>query len=524
MSGRLVPAHVLIDEVTGEVISMHANGRPHAMAGGASVSVLAASTSLSLNQAGRRLHLPYTVTGATTINVSGATPGAEVDMVVIANGTHAPTVLGASAWLSNFGYVNTNGAHNLLSAWHDGAGLRYAWSQLETITAAPPAPTPPAPDTTAPTYGVAAIQNAAPNTIVIPVTEAVGLSTTLTGSATVTVGGVGRTVSGAAVVGSAVQLVLASPVVSTDAVLWSAPAGFVRDLAGNQASLVSAQSVTNNVLAVGGTEDAATIAYRAAAVADGTTLNEVHVGYLDTLFKSWRAAGVISKVTHFCPAINDALADTMLEAIGGGKATTIGSVAYDPALGWSTSGLTGVIRTPVQAVAGNWGMGAYLRTAQPTDSTTARGLMGTGSANDSFRIIGNRTPGGTAGTMGGHVSNLHGRLVGYAGVTTGGLTAGAWTSIRRSPTEIELFRNGVSVALNTGVATVDNAVSVGAGGPVVVMNINNDANGVPATTTSLSSGSRVSGYWFTDGTMTAANELAFYTALQAFQTSLGRQV
>lgn len=487
--------------------------------GGGGVVTLPAGVAIALDVPERKLYLPLTVTGLTTIDITGSAAGAEADMVVIANGTHVPTIAGADAWLNNFGFVNTAGARNLLSTWHDGDGRRFAWSQLENITGSPPAP---APDTTAPVYGTPSIANASPAKIVVPVTEVVGLSSTLTGSVTVSVAGSGRTVSSAAVVGSTVEVTLASSAANGDVVTLSAPAGWVRDTAGNQAAALVAAVVTNNVAPVGGGgEDALTTDYRARMAAKSLAVNEAHVASADTFAKAIRAAGLASgKLLIVNLGMNDTLAATLPPFVGTVDATTFNTVTFDPAQGWTTNGASAVL-TNYQAVAGNWGMGAYLRTSQTVD-TTARGLMGTGTAADSYRIIGNRTPGlGSTGAANGHVSNLHGTLVGYAGVTSGGLAAGQWTSVRRDTSTTELFFNGASANLSTG-TPVTTAASVPSAAPVAVMGV----NGSPANnpTTFLAANSRVAAYWIVDGTWTAADEAALGTAMQAFQTAMGRQV
>lgn len=489
---------------------------PLSQLSGGGTTVLSASTSIALDSPGKKLYLPYTVAGAVTLTISGSSGGAEAEMVVIANGTNVPAVSGADAWLNNFGYVNSSGVRNLLSAWHDGDGRRFAWSQLETIVGGAPAPAP-APDTTAPTYGTPSIANATPGKIVVPVTEAVGLSSTLTGSATVTVAGASRTVSSAAVVGSTVEVTLASPVANAEAVVLSAPAGWVRDTAGNTAAAIVSQAVTNNVAPVGGAEDALTTDYRARATTAGITLNETHVAAADTFAQALRSAGLHTKVTRLNLAINDTLAATLVPFIGSTSDTSEGTVTFDPALGWSTDGSSGRLNTGTQGVAGNGGMGAYLRTTQPVENV-ARPLMGTSAAADNYRIIANRTPGVAAGSANGAVSNLHGTNVGYAGVPSGGMTPGAYHSIRRSDSNIELVRNGVSLNLNT-TTVISGAVT--ATNPILVMALNT-TSGTPSTF--LAAGSRVSGYWLDDGTMSISEMATFYSAMQAFQTAMGRQV
>lgn len=464
------------------------------------------STSLVLDQAFKQYD-PLYVTGNTTITVSGTTKGAQATMVVVANGTNSVTVAGATERNSSFGFLNSAGVPNMISVLHNGYERVFAWDQQ-----AVPNPIP-IPDTTAPAFVSAVVNNSTPNKIVLTYNEA--LSSTITG--TLVLGGPARTVSSQTVVGSTVEVVVNTAYANGDVITITPPAGYVRDAAGNASPTIGQQSVTNNVAPVGGNEDAITTAYRTRAGAAGVTLNENHVTAADTFIKTLRTAGIHTKITRLNLAMNDTQPASLVPFIGSTADTTGNTVTFDPALGWNTTG-SSWINTGVVGKAGAFGFGAYLRTTQASDAT-ARPLIGTTSATDNYRIIGNRTPGVAAGSANGAVSNLQGTLVGYAGISSGGLTAGAWHSIRRSATNIELVRNGVSVALNT--TTDSNAGAADTTLPMTVMGLN-AGTGTPSAF--LAANSKVAGYWIDDGTMTISEMQTFYTALQAFQTALGRQV
>lgn len=94
---------------------------------GGAISIRDPSTSLILN--GLSDYGPLTITGATTINVTGAVRGSQSSMLVIANGINVPNISGATEWATSFGYLNVVGAANRLDVWYDGQGARYAWSQ-----------------------------------------------------------------------------------------------------------------------------------------------------------------------------------------------------------------------------------------------------------------------------------------------------------------------------------------------------------------------------------------------------------
>jgi hypothetical protein len=406
-----------------------------------------ASNTLTIDSTVRQ-YAPLTISGATTITVTGTTLGALASMVVLPDGTNVPTIVGADEWASSFGYLNTTRVPNRLDVWYDGVARRYAWSQqaVPAAVAAPapaPAPAPvPAPPPPAPAPSPAPSPSPSP---------------------------------------------APSPAPSPSPAPAPSPS-----------------------------EDALTTDYRARAATAGVTLNETHVAAADTLAKALRSAGLHTKVTRLNLAINDSLAASLVPFIGSTSDTTAGTVTFDPALGWSTDGSSGRLNTGQPGLAGPFGMGGYLRTNQASDAT-ARPLMGTSNATDNYRLIGNRTPGVAAGSANGAVSNLMGTLVGYAGISSGGLTAGAWHSIRRSDSNTELVKNGVSQNLNTS-STISGAANVTQ--PITVMALNNTTS----PTAYLASGSRVSAYWLDDGTMTINEMLEFYNAMQAFQTSMGRQV
>lgn len=138
--------------LTGELLTTGGTAQPPgSMGGGAPVSV-PGSTSIVMDAA-FRIHDSYTVAGPTTITVSGTMKGARSQMLVIADGTNVPTVVGATEWAFTMGYDNRAGYPNLLDIEHVGALRIFGWSQAMSPAAlapAPPAPTPPAPTPPAP--------------------------------------------------------------------------------------------------------------------------------------------------------------------------------------------------------------------------------------------------------------------------------------------------------------------------------------------------------------------------------------
>jgi hypothetical protein len=140
----------------------------------------AAGTSIVLDST-MRVYDPLTVTGPTTITVTGSTKGARAQIVVVADGTNVPTISGATEWANSFGYLNAAGIPNLLDLEHNGLMPICAWSQAAVPgavstpappppTPAPPAPTPPAPAPPAVPGAVQSLAAGTPTASTIPLT------------------------------------------------------------------------------------------------------------------------------------------------------------------------------------------------------------------------------------------------------------------------------------------------------------------------------------------------------------------
>lgn len=81
---------------------------------------------------GQSTYGPLTISGPSSIAVTGSTAGATSSMTVVADGSNVPTITGADEWANSFGYLNTSGVPNRLDVWHDGVARRYSWSQQKT--------------------------------------------------------------------------------------------------------------------------------------------------------------------------------------------------------------------------------------------------------------------------------------------------------------------------------------------------------------------------------------------------------
>lgn len=189
-----------------------------------------ASTSIVLD--GDYQHDPLVVSGATTITVTGSTPGGRAAMIVLPNGTNVPTISGADEWATSFGYLNTANVPNLLTAWYDGIARRYAWGRQLS---------PAAVDYAAPT-----IQSATVDASTLTIVWSENLANSPSASAfTVTgAGGVTQTPASASHTNATTTLTLTTPAVGSNTVTLAAAAGAASDAAGNNSAAVSGVSVT----------------------------------------------------------------------------------------------------------------------------------------------------------------------------------------------------------------------------------------------------------------------------------------
>lgn len=376
-----------------------------------------------------------------------------------------------------------------------------AWATVSNITTT-------SGDVTAPTLLSAVVANATPTKITLTYSET--LSSTLTD--TVTVGGPARTVSSATVVGSTVEVVVDTAYVNGDAPTVSAPAGWVRDSIGNQAAALVAVAVTNNIGAGSNQADVSTMLAQVAT--DGGTLNQTEIDALNTLETTGRAEGWWSSITRLNCFVGDGIAAALvpLRNVGGPVRDTNVGMTYARATGFQTNGTSQYLNTGVNPPVATGGMSLYLRTAQPSVGT---GYQPMGSRNASSQFFGFRANSSSGGAAtAGSVVAAHGGWTPYGIITTGGMTAGLWQISRVSDTDGKLFKNGAQVATSTTSITAADP-----GFPVYVGGV----NGAGTVAFYAAANSRFGAYHLGTG-MTPTQAASFYTAMQAFQTALGRQV
>lgn len=156
-----------------QAASAAAAAAEEALANAVAAPATAPASNAIVLDAMHRVYDPLTVTGATTITVSGTMKGARAQMVVIANGTNVPAITGATEWGTSFGYLNTAGEANLLDVEHNGHAAIFVWSQSAAgavAAPAPPAPTPPAPAPPAVPGPVVSLAAGTPTASTIPLT------------------------------------------------------------------------------------------------------------------------------------------------------------------------------------------------------------------------------------------------------------------------------------------------------------------------------------------------------------------
>jgi hypothetical protein len=265
---------------------------------------------------------------------------------------------------------------------------------------------------------------------------------------------------------------------------------------------------TVTAMSSGSGRDAAVDDWEDRIIANGGTVSEATLDAADDFVVSTKATGVWALIRRFNPCAGNQLAASLVplvKDVGSATDTNVNLVAgdYSEALGWQTDGATKYLDTGYIPTELTGSLSAYLRTAQ-TDAVF-RDLMGTGiGSGDSYEVY--------------HGSGLNTNATwgGTAIATAASNTpAGFWHSVRASATSLALYFNGASVGTDaTNTVPVDATVSL------YVMCARHVTFG---PVNFLVSGSRVAGYVI-DAGMTALQAADLYTAMQAFQTALGRNV
>lgn len=221
---------------------------------------------------------------------------------------------------------------------------------------------------------------------------------------------------------------------------------------------------------------------------------------------SCKAAGVWALFRRLNLCCGDFAASFVPLVNTSGSATDINvnlvSGDYSEVLGWQTDGSTKYVSTGYTPSEATGGLSCYSRTTQTTGIRLFVGCRN--AANTQGYRLGNNSLVARGG-WGGMVTDL----------VEGGLAAQGLLQISRiSGTGLALYRNSVSLA-TYATPVVPGSADFAA----YVMGLN--AGG--SVTSLLENGSRVAGYAVDSG-MSSTQAADYYTAMQTFQTALGRQV
>ncbi len=173
-----------------------------------------------------------------TKDTTGAFPGAQAAVRLMANGSHTITYSQFKETIGSAGYDNRSGIVNVLTFFFDGAD--YWITIFQELNAIPT-------DIVAPTLSSAIVSNSVKNRIVLTYNEALD-SGSVPAIGAFTVSG-GKTVSSVTVSGTTVNVNVNSDYAYGDTITISYTAGGspIQDVAGNDAANLSSQSVTNNI-------------------------------------------------------------------------------------------------------------------------------------------------------------------------------------------------------------------------------------------------------------------------------------
>lgn len=215
-----------------------------------------------------------------------------------------------------------------------------------------------------------------------------------------------------------------------------------------------------------------------------------------------------------------ALSAPLVNTSGSAANTLVNFVSsdYNRSLGLQTDGSSKYLNTGYIPSEATGGMSAYLRTLQGASATT-REVMGAlnSGATQNFRMAENTASTLTTPTSGSRAVSWGGSTgTGAAAAASGaGTTVGLIHSSRTAATSLTQFFNGASVATSATSRTPATA-----GVPITIFGVNLQGTG---TVNYLIAGSRISAYAMDTG-MTDTQAAAYYAAMQAFQTTLGRNV
>jgi hypothetical protein len=261
----------------------------------------------------------------------------------------------------------------------------------------------------------------------------------------------------------------------------------------------------------GGGGDADATAYLAAVVSTGGTVSETITTAVNTLFTSLKSNGLYTKIYALYPFVGSTTASCAIEAKG---TTSYNLSYYGPGASASANGLSGNGNTIAElsftpssifASADSIHISYYSRTSRSGNSSFSIGTAGLDPTSGALRRLQlNILYDSNTYLAIGNISNL----IAYSDSGTTGFYIGSRTAVN----SLKLYKNGSMVSQNTNSNTNE---------------LNSSTNidffgtnaGSPAEFDNLQSAFISLGSGLTDGEAST-----YYTIVQTFQTSLGRQV
>lgn len=261
-----------------------------------------------------------------------------------------------------------------------------------------------------------------------------------------------------------------------------------------------------------------TIQYRKNIAAAGGTITNETLFIVDRfLVRALESSGLDTAMNQLAPCVGNNLAasQTLLysKSIYSILTPNMNDSDFSQSTGWVTNGTNKYISTLFLpgGSSTNQGMGCYLRTAQPSN-TTGRCLIGTQNSGATIvnRIAMNRGNGGssTAGSIQGAYGDGSNNAIGSS------LSEGFYNVSRTGSSTCRLFKNGVQIGSTTTMGPFTDP-----GFTLNVMCLNNAG----VTALFLNPSSSVSGYHIDTG-LSVSDSLKFYQIIQNFNQALGRAV
>jgi len=367
-----------------------------------------------------------------------------------------------------------------------------------------------APDVTAPTLTSATVENATPTKLTLVFSEALDQTKTLSASDFTLSGG--KTDSSPVYDNSTTVSMTVTAFTNGEAITLDVAAGAVRDVAGNNLAAITARAITNNVAGAGAGDADADAFISAAGITDSTQQSAIQ-----TLVTSLKTNSLWTKMQAIYPMVGGSAASHKWNLKDPRDLAAAFRLGFNGTLTHSASGVqgdgsTGYAETFFNgstnlASASDAHLSFYqLENDTAGTSNTKLGLANGSTLDNGFYIAWH----GTGTTLSGGIGNQFADVTNTAGYSTG-ITRGHYVVTRNGDTTQRLYNNAT---LNGTTATAVGSVSN--------TTVNLLAKG-SATTRNIFS-NKTCAFASIGLGLSATDVTNLYNAVQAFQTTLGRQV